>query len=660
MKNKHIIISGIALFLITILLLGLTYAYYKTKVIGNNNEKTISSVGKKLEITYADGNGVIEAVEIEPGYTATKTFSVKNTGDDTATYSIKLDNITNTFTRTEDWTYILKEGNTEINKGTIPTYETTLLDSVEIESGVTKSYSLTVTYANLTDVDQSIDMGSTLSIRVNIGDEVKNSVTFIGNGNSIENYRIYGNSIQRGIPTPDNPVEIESVGDKTKNLYPNYTSTQTREQVGITQTSTNGKNTIILNGTSTSTGGRNLLNAFNEGFLIEAGKTYTLSCHILSGTTESDTFAVLLADKQTSEFKGTSCRLDKTITFTATETYQALLGINILKENVTFDNVEVGMMIEEGTTASEYEPYGYKIPVTVSGKNLISPNYTSAGNITRSGVTIKLNDGLISFTGTTTEDTYFILKKQDNYTLPKGIYTLTGGTPDAWLYIEAYNGDKRLWQKYDKGNGVTINLNREHYTGIRIFSLIKSGKTVDNLIIKPQIEEGNVATEYKPYIEPVTTNIYLDEPLRKVGDYADYIDFKEQKIVRTTEIDKINDLKGDYYGISSEYPYGFFALRTRYDRKKGVELLSNIYQAKSSFKINKCAFGNAKEKNIYIVDDNYTNLDNLKNDLKDNKIYYALETPKENNITLPNIQTLEGTNTFRINTNINPSNIEIK
>ena len=90
MKSKHIIISGIALFLITILLLGLTYAYYKTKVIGNNNEKTISSVGKKLEITYTDGNGVIEAAEIEPGYTATKTFSVKNTGDDTATYSIKL------------------------------------------------------------------------------------------------------------------------------------------------------------------------------------------------------------------------------------------------------------------------------------------------------------------------------------------------------------------------------------------------------------------------------------------------------------------------------------------------------------------------------------------------------------------------------------------
>ena len=137
MKNKHIIISGIALFLITILLLGLTYAYYKTKVIGNNNEKTISSVGKKLEITYADGNGVIEAAEIEPGYTATKTFSVKNTGDDTATYSIKLDNITNTFSRTEDWTYVLKEGTAEINRGTIPTYETTLLDSIEIEAGIT-------------------------------------------------------------------------------------------------------------------------------------------------------------------------------------------------------------------------------------------------------------------------------------------------------------------------------------------------------------------------------------------------------------------------------------------------------------------------------------------------------------------------------------------
>ena len=47
-----------------------------------------------------------------------------------------------------------------------------------------------------------------------------------------------------------------------------------------------------------------------------------------------------------------------------------------------------------------------------------------------------------------------------------------------------------------------------------------------------QLEKSDIATEYEPYVEPVITNIYLDEPLRKIGDYSDYIDFKNQKEFR--------------------------------------------------------------------------------------------------------------------------------
>lgn len=35
--------------------------------------------------------------------------------------------------------------------------------------------------------------------------------------------------------------------------------------------------------------------------------------------------------------------------------------------------------------------------------------------------------------------------------------------------------------------------------------------------------------------EETTTNIYLDEPLRKIGDYADYVDFAGKKVVRNVE-----------------------------------------------------------------------------------------------------------------------------
>lgn len=64
-----------------------------------------------------------------------------------------------------------------------------------------------------------------------------------------------------------------------------------------------------------------------------------------------------------------------------------------------------------------------------------------------------------------------------------------------------------------------------------------------------QVEESNVVTEYEPYGkygipikvssntgEEKTYNIYIDEPLRKVGKYVDYIDFANQQIVRNVEV----------------------------------------------------------------------------------------------------------------------------
>ena len=50
-----------------------------------------------------------------------------------------------------------------------------------------------------------------------------------------------------------------------------------------------------------------------------------------------------------------------------------------------------------------------------------------------------------------------------------------------------------------------------------------------------QIEYGNTATPYEPYVEPITTNIFLSEPLRKLGEYADCVDFKNKKVVRNVK-----------------------------------------------------------------------------------------------------------------------------
>jgi len=58
--------------------------------------------------------------------------------------------------------------------------------------------------------------------------------------------------------------------------------------------------------------------------------------------------------------------------------------------------------------------------------------------------------------------------------------------------------------------------------------------TIIQYFTNAQIEEGSVQTSYEPYM-PVISQIYLDEPLRKIGTSVDYIDFKNSKVIRNVE-----------------------------------------------------------------------------------------------------------------------------
>ncbi len=173
----------------------------------------------------------------------------------------------------------------------------------------------------------------------------------------------------------------------------------------------------------------------------------------------------------------------------------------------------------------------YHVSVKLCGKNVLTPGYASASG-TRNGVEISVENGAVSFAGTATAATYFIMKKQETFTVPKGIYTLSGGTSDMWLYIEAYNGGTRLWQKYDKGSGVTFDLTNETYTGIRLFTLVSSGKTV-SITLKPQIELGSIGTEYEPYSDS-SAEAVLDTPLTP-GEHIDII--RKKRINNSAETD---------------------------------------------------------------------------------------------------------------------------
>ncbi len=175
-RKQKIIVSITGIFLVLMILVGLTYAYFLTKITGNTNTKSISVTTANLQVKYVEGNDVIEPTEkILPGFTATKTFSVTNEGNKATNYSVIFDSVSNSFTRTQDWTYELKKNDEVVKTGTITNEKVQpILYSETIEVNVTDNYSLTVTYNDVNE-NQSEDMNKTLILRINIANEYTNS-----------------------------------------------------------------------------------------------------------------------------------------------------------------------------------------------------------------------------------------------------------------------------------------------------------------------------------------------------------------------------------------------------------------------------------------------------------------------------------------------------
>lgn len=191
-----------------------------------------------------------------------------------------------------------------------------------------------------------------------------------------------------------------------------------------------------------------------------------------------------------------------------------------------------------------YEPYGYKVPIRVTGKNLLK----GVTNQTISGVTFTVNlDGSVTCNGTASATTFY-----GTYIhLQKGSYIISGcpqnGSNTSYMitmrsginsdYYHNINGD-------DTGNSKLMTITE--YLYFKHVIRIASGYTCDNLTFYPMIRRADIEdSTYEPYRESIE-NVYLDSPLTKSGDNCDYIDFKEQKRVNidgTTEYIKLPELK---------------------------------------------------------------------------------------------------------------------
>ena len=177
----------------------------------------------------------------------------------------------------------------------------------------------------------------------------------------------------------------------------------------------------------------------------------------------------------------------------------------------------------EGTEEKGYEPYGaspsidYSSEVETVGSNVNFLENTATTQ-TINGVTFTVNkDGRVMVNGSATTSITF---KINNNIVPKNISNLilsgcpnNGSNTTYDLKIELYKNS--VWTKalYDFGNGVDTG-DLSEYTSCTISITIRKDYTAKNLIFKPKLEKGKVATPYSPYgmgsveIDVVNKNLY--------------------------------------------------------------------------------------------------------------------------------------------------------
>lgn len=473
---------------------------------------------------------------------------------------------------------------------------------------------------------------------------------------TLQDYRIYGNSVQEGEPTPDNPIEVQSVGElTTKNLFDKSTVTKgayiddADGKVGTGEYYASDYIEVTPNTAYYFT----IQTSGNRGAWYDENKTY------ISG--------ILGYASKTSPSNARYCRI------TVTSPY--------------LDK----MQVEEGTTATDYEPYHkYKVPVTVRGKNLFNLSKMFSTAVTLNGLTIEpygYNGIRVYGTPTTESTTLFRIDKWYTYFIKSGT-TLKPSTKLDTLYGNITGGCSYSFQVgcYDptvawivnanSGNSSAITLSRDMATFRTLNVSIRPSDTETYLdfVFYPMIEVGSKTTPYEPYIEPQVHNLYLNEPLRKIGDYADCIDGEKSVVVRKCCKRYLKDYNNwGNIDASLESRYGFcvkdhsivpssvnYTGRYKVIGKSDMfPVIADENSSKFLFLCISTSFYNVRVylPSEYLTDDTIASFTEW---LAEYNPYMlrVLATPTEEPIELPKLPQFKGTTIYEVQADITPSGIE--
>ena len=311
-------------------------------------------------------------------------------------------------------------------------------------------------------------------------------------GKPLIDYTIYGNTFQDGIPTPDNPIMPQGTGERTGNLwdedYANISSNAIYRPLFV------GDGVFTL----------------STNFKINNGITdiFLLSGNVSSGINSSINGA----------YEG------KNITAQSVDGYITIAyRANARSSSGSLPYCKT--MLNTGSTALPYEPYGYKLDISSGGTT--TPIYLGEVETTRQVKKLVLTgeegwEESQSGTNTFRARTMLIETNSDN--------ERNGYCTHTKFVSTGYSSDAELCGTY------------QGWLYLRTNKTLTPDITAFKQCLAAQYAAGTPVTVW--YVLATEQTGIVNEPIRKIGDYADSISMEQAgvqiptlKRPNTTEID---------------------------------------------------------------------------------------------------------------------------
>lgn len=314
-------------------------------------------------------------------------------------------------------------------------------------------------------------------------------------GSPLLDYLITGNTIQNGTPTPDNPIMPEGCGDKTENLF-NYTIAQGtfaietgNEQTSPYRVRTNMPDFKLPSGTYTIN--------------VDGADDIVIYCYDDNGYVQSASFTGWAPTPRT---------------FTLSSSLYVRFAFRFTNNTAISPSDINRVMLNTGSTALPYEPYGYKIPILSTGQT--KPVYLGEVESTRQ---IKKYE----FTG------------QEDWTYSasgnKKRVFVTGFDRAQIAPALCSHFDNTDYVSYPDSGKFAVNASSTTQTMIfGITDMAITSATDWTTYLAQQYANGTPVCVW--YVLATEETAVVNEPLMRIGDYADTLSYRQSGVnIPTTD-----------------------------------------------------------------------------------------------------------------------------